>query len=385
MAAGLRTLTLSGKPYERGLQHGEALRELISEHYGRWREFVKNDTGLSHRVYLKKFFSETDFLPSIERYTPDLMEEVRGLAVGANQPFAQVLARQLSDEETWFRQILKFGRGLPEHCSSLAAAGINGQPNIVAQNMDSPGYYHGFETVLRIRDPESDIEALVFTVAGKISLAGMNNQGLAIACNTVLFLEYNPAGLPEDFIVRKTLQKSSLDEALVFMRAIPHASGQNYVLGDPTDVVDLEASSAGVESFEPLMNPKRIYHTNHPFVNKDTKSWDGMMERGKKIAPELVADMMSRFTTYERCDSLKNRVEKSEYIDVPTAKSILSEHEGGVCIHFTDYDKNYTSGCLVMELSREHPKFHVAPGPGCRTPFTTLDFMYGKAEENHNE
>ncbi len=372
----LRYLKLSGTPFERGVQHGEDLRSLIAEHYGRWQENITRATGLSPQNYLEKFFEVTDFMPAIEQFAPDLMEEVRGLAIGANQPLRDVLARQFSDEETWFRQMIKFGRMPAEHCSSLGAVGVHCAPNIVAQNLDLVGFSHGFELVMRIQEPGSDLDALVFTVAGKISLAGMNKRGVAIACNTVLFLDFNPAGLPEDFIVRKTLQQPSLDAALTFMRSVPHASGQNYVLGDPDDVTDLEASAKQVAVFEPLQEPKRIYHTNHPFVNSETGSWDAMMARGEKEAPELVAAALARMTTYDRCNALKEQVEIAEEINPEKAKQILSTHQGGVCIHYTDMDQNYTAGCLVMELDPESPRMHVAPGPGCMTPFTIVDFSY---------
>lgn len=374
MAEKLRRLTLTGSPYERGIQHGEHLRALIAEHYGRWRDHITRDTGLSPEVYLEKFFEQTDFMPAIKRYTPDLLEEVQGLAAGANQPLAHVLARQCSDEETWFRQVLRYGRPVPEHCSALAAVGTGDRPNIVAQNMDLVGYSHGFETVLRINGLGPEPDALVFTVAGKISLAGMNSRGVAIACNTVLFLDFNPAGLPEDFIVRKTLQQASLADAVAFMQSIPHASGQNYVLGDPQDVTDLEASAGQVVPFEPLQNPKRVYHTNHPLRNPDTESWDALMARGEREAPQLVAAVRARMTTYDRCDAVKTRVEQSEQLDVENVKDILSTHDGGVCIHFSDADHNYTAGCLVMVLDPAQPHMHVAPGPGCQTPFTILDF-----------
>lgn len=370
----MQVLVLKGNPRQRGQAHGEQLRSLIAEHYDRWRAMMSAETGLDPADYLEKFFAATDFMPAIERYAPDLLEELHGIAEGSGQPFEHVLARQCSDEEPWFRQILRFGRPWPEHCSSLAGRGVDGKPNIVAQNMDSPGYYYGAETLLRIQDPATDIEAYVFTVAGKISLAGMNSRGVAIACNTVLQLDFNPRGLPEDFIVRKTLQQGSLAEALAFMHSIPHASGQNYVLGDPDDVTDIEASAREVSTFEPLQDPKRIYHTNHPLVNTDTSSWDLMMARGEREAPDLVAAMNARQTTYARCAAVQRGVEAARGIDVETAKAILSQHEGGVCIHHTTDDVNYTSGCLVMELDAQRPRLHLAPGPGCSTAFTTYEF-----------
>ena len=104
----LLVLTLTGDPRERGLSHGEEMREEIACHLELWREDLAKDTGMSPADYLDKFYAETDFFPAIEQFTPDLLEEVRGIAEGSRQDFRVVLIRQMSDEDPWFRQILKF-------------------------------------------------------------------------------------------------------------------------------------------------------------------------------------------------------------------------------------------------------------------------------------
>src|SRR6185503_16969789 len=43
----------------------------------------------------------TGFLAAIERHTPDLLAEVRGIADGSNVAFDRTLALNLMDEEWW--------------------------------------------------------------------------------------------------------------------------------------------------------------------------------------------------------------------------------------------------------------------------------------------
>jgi hypothetical protein len=210
-------------------------------------------------------------------------------------------------------------------------------------------------------------------VAGKLSLAGMNNYGVGICCNSVLQLDFNPRGLPEDFIVRKVLQQMDLANALTFMRSVPHASGQNYVLGDPHDVVDLECSAHRVVEAPPLPVSRRVYHTNHPLVNDDTRSWDDMWARGERAAPEMAAQMRARMTTFDRFAALKRDVEADLPLDSRRAAEILSDHTAPVCLHHTPAG-NYTLGCLIMELDAETPRLHVAGGTPCSTPFRTYTF-----------
>ncbi len=367
----MRVLTLEGTPRQRGRQHGEELREMIGRHLDLYRENIQQDTGLDAQAFFDRFYAETDFLPIIEKYTPDLLDEVRGIAEGSGRNFDEVLARQLSDEDPWFRQIVKFGREVPENCSCLGTSETG--RSLIAQNMDSPAYYDGFQMLLRVREPDSDVESLVFTVAGKLSLAGMNNQGIGICCNTVLQLDFNPRGLPEDFIVRKVLQQTNLPDVLSFMRSIPHASGQNYLLGGPTGVVDLECSAHKVVEVPPLLNNRRVYHTNHPLANNDTQSWDALLERGAREAPQMVAQMKARQTTFDRFAALKRDVEADQALDVRRAADILSDHTAPVCLHHL-HQGNYTLGCLIMELDVRDPRLNAAGGPPCSTPFRTYTF-----------
>ena len=80
----LEVLVLEGTARERGRAHGEALRDLIHEHHSRWLDALQKQTGMDEQLYLDRLLAETNFMPAIERWTPDLLDEVRGIAEGAN-------------------------------------------------------------------------------------------------------------------------------------------------------------------------------------------------------------------------------------------------------------------------------------------------------------
>ena len=370
--------TLTGRPFERGLHHGTAFRKQIQEHMGLWAIQCKKETGMEPEDYLKKFYSETDFFTSAEQYAPDLVEEIRGIAAGSQLDYELVFVRQLSDEEPWYRTCLNFGVDVTEHCTCFGRRAAEGKAsNIIGQNMDTPKYYDGFQTLLRIREPDSDVEGLIFTLTGKLSLCGMNNYGVGVCCNSLTWLSFNRKGLAEDFIVRKVLQKKSMKEALEFMKSIPHASGQNYIIGGPDGVMDLECSANGVLEYSP--DSRRLLHTNHPLVNFDTELYDREMENLKRNQPEKYNTFMNIMTTYKRLETLEKLTKNEPDLDIDTMKRVLSDHSAPLCIH-GDARGLVTLGCVIMDLNEMEPKLHLSPGRPCETPFITYTSKNNKKE-----
>jgi hypothetical protein len=347
---------------------------MIQEHIERWKEALRQEMDVEPEAYLEQLFSETNFLPAIERWTPNELEEVKGIAEGSGVGFKYIMARQLSDEEPWYRfekRIQAKDRPI-ESCSAIGASGqaARGKRNILAQNMDTPTYYDGHQVLLHIKDPASPVEALVFTVAGKISLAGLNNQGIGICCNTLVQLNFATNGLPEDFLVRGFLARATLGDGLAFVRGVKHASGQNYVLGGPERVLDLECSANKICEFVPYPEADRVYHTNHPLVNDDQSLHE---RRIAQMPHKMHEKFQDSLTTYARFESLEKHLgNPGDTVSVDKARAALSSHDGPVCRH-KETGASITLGCLIMELMPS-PTLHLAPGPPCSTPFTTYTF-----------
>src|SRR5438046_1291661 len=97
--ATMPIVTCAGEPRRRGRSHGEELRDKIAAGTGRWLEALRSRHGIDPDEYLREFLDNTDHLPAIRRWTPDLLEEVRGIAEGAGQPFPRILAYNLMDED----------------------------------------------------------------------------------------------------------------------------------------------------------------------------------------------------------------------------------------------------------------------------------------------
>jgi isopenicillin-N N-acyltransferase-like protein len=93
-----KVLQLSGSAYERGLQHGKELRQEIARIVGLWKKDLQMQTKTDPDALLQKFLAETNFVPAIKKWTPELLDEIRGIAEGSGQPYPTILAHQLADE-----------------------------------------------------------------------------------------------------------------------------------------------------------------------------------------------------------------------------------------------------------------------------------------------
>ncbi len=371
----IQVVALQGPPRERGRVYGETLRPLISQAMGRWKESIGAAIGLRPDDYLDRFVNTTDFIPAIERWAPHLLIEVRGIADGAGLSFRDAYAYQLMDEEWLFRgrQRRADDAATLEHCSVVGIFGEGARPTILAQNMDLPKYYDGAQTVLRVTDDDRGLESMIFTPAGLIATCGLTNAGLGLCVNTLAHLGSSTYGLPVAFVARRILEQRTLDEAIRFMHGVAHASGQNYAIGDPTRIIDLECSAAKVVPFAP--GPTRVYHTNHPLVNDDHPARGGDVTavavgqgRGAEVVstlPTALSNSQERFAFLERA-----LADGAEHVTVERVQGILSTCDVPISVGRASVGTGMTLGSLVMELSLPSV-VHLAAGPPAETAYRT--------------
>lgn len=266
----LAVVDLSGEPFARGRAFGLARREHIAAFTRDWLESLR-DAGLSDPVaYVSRMLQETDFLTAIRAHVPDVLEEVRGIADGADQSLDVVLASQLMDEEWAYRpQFLRRGEA-EQKCSSLAIRSGQGL-TWLGQNMDLGRHTDGHQVVMRIASHGVEPGALVFTIGGMVGLLGVNARSIGVCVNSLPQLPYASEGLPVAFVIRKLLQARNMAEAVEVVSTVPHATGQHYLIAGPRWVRSFEASACGVVEYH-SPDPARVLHTNHPLA----QAADGM-------------------------------------------------------------------------------------------------------------
>ena len=367
----LTRLSLRGTPLQRGRIHGETLRTKIRELVKQWKDDIGASLEMNPDGYLEEFEEATDFRPAIERWCPDLLEEVAGMAEGAGVDFETMISFQMGDEHYWYQRkkwLEKTGvEGVG--CSALGVFAEAGERPLLAQNMDIETMYDGAQVLLHIKHPGSSLESFIYTSAGYLALTGLNNRPLGICCNALLQLNYAVDGLPVAFLVRRVLELSDLAEARKFLAGIKHASGQNYLVGDREKVESWECSGSRVSQFVPYAGATRVYHTNHPLANDDQSIYRKILEQ---TPPEKRPK--GRSNSEVRQDFMAARLkDTSKRVTVDTIKSILGSREIPICFENTEGSRGFTFGCLIMELASQ-PALHLSPGPPCSTPFQTFTF-----------
>lgn len=239
------------------------------------------------------------------------------------------------DEEWWFG-----AAGGDGHCSSLAIAPHAERPTLVAQTMDLPRWHDGAQALLRILQ-EDGSDALVFTSAGMIGLMGVSTRGLGVCVNTLSQLATSHTGLPVAFVMRGALARTNVAAAADFLRSVPHASGQNYQLGDRTRITTLECSAGGATQID--IADGRSLHTNHPLASRDMRSG---------VSPDGSADSRNRL------DSLRADLPSHAMADADAVKTALSacRPHGEVSIAPTESARrtaSMTFGAVIYEIGNE--------------------------------
>jgi isopenicillin-N N-acyltransferase-like protein len=343
--SNLPILHLNGTPYENGFQHGKIMKSRIIELVELWKNDIEKKYQISADTFIKTFLDSTDYFPAIKKWTPDLLEEIKGISAGSGIDFNTIFAFQLNDEIWTNAKLIN----IPHHCTSV---GINnykkdGSSNYIAQNIDITPFYHGFEILLDIKDKNTDSRTLVTTFVGYIGANGLN-KNIGITENTLSDLKSSLNGLPVCCIARGVLEKTSFEAAVNFIKAIKHASGQNYIIGSKHNIISLECASDLVTEYWPDSTKNYTFHANRPLTN--TSFHPAYIDYLKMLYGTVPESIIS---SDERLESIKNIILNNKHISLVTIKDALSKKP--IC-------NSNTFVSTIMEFGNEYSELRISPG-----------------------
>ncbi|RWP42875.1 MAG: acyl-CoA--6-aminopenicillanic acid acyltransferase [Mesorhizobium sp.] len=252
---------IEGAPKARGMAYGEQARGRIGAsvalYAGQLDRFGFGRDDVAR-------FSEI-FLPRLRQWAPDLVEEMQGIASGANLDLSSIV---LVNARTEILQLARREKGIsddePDGCTGaviLPEATRNGRL-IHGQNWDWKAECAETSVVLRIRRTDGP-DLITFTEAGGLARSGFNAAGIGITAN---YLEsdrdYREIGIPLPFIRRRALEAQHFADAIKVVATTPKSGSNNMILSTAEGfAVDFEC--APDEAFAIYPDDDMIVHANH--------------------------------------------------------------------------------------------------------------------------
>ena len=347
-------------PKPRGQAYGEAARGKIETILAVYREIFHRITGESWQQTVMR---GEPLILEAKVFAPDLIEEIRGIAEGANRAFEDIFLLNARSEILFNPQVLA------QECTTIAALpeATKDGDMLLAQNWDWYDEVLNCQVILKIGRREDKPALVTFTEAGQLAKIGMNAAGIGLVVNN-LTSDQPRTGVPWIFITRRILESTYLAQALGYVLNTSRAHSINFLIGYADgEAVNLETSP--VE--EHVLWPENgiCVHTNH------------YLKPGQNFR-DLKPLRDPYLSTYLRCRrAQKIMTEIKGNIDVRGIQNILKDHMDkpfSVCIHrnpsVEPIRQIVTCLSIVMNLSRR--QIHYTLGNPCRGTAQTLELEW---------
>ncbi|MFV9504387.1 MAG: C45 family autoproteolytic acyltransferase/hydrolase [Oscillochloridaceae bacterium umkhey_bin13] len=386
-------ITVSGSPFERGRAYGAATAPLVRHSIASYARLFASRRGLD---WAASQAEARRYLPLLADLTPDLLEEMRGIAAGSGRTLDEILALNVRTElmagigagayHSAAPAALARNRaaGVPEHslepgevdraaslphtldgeCTSAAATGPgsrNGR-TLLAQTWDWQGDQRAACVMLRIHSPGKP-SALTMTEAGMLAKVGLNSAGIAVGLNLLRsHADGSAIGMPVHVLLRKLLQARSFGEARAMADlATPAGSSCITVAAASGELVSLELTPAGVA--EVWASEGLLAHANH------------CVDAGA-AAGECPLEPVS--TSRERQGRAWAMLQAAAgQVDEPILQAILTDHADAprcICRHpdkrVARLDRGESICGLILDPATG--VIQVAPDVPCQVPFTPV-------------
>jgi len=358
-------ISVEGEPFSRGETYGNEARALIRHnidyYYGLW----KRNLGLSREMINEKASS---LVEPIKTFDSRLLEEMRGIARGADASLEEIIAINSRYELVWSQM----GRQ-PSECTAIAALpeATSSGHTLLAQNWDYIVGVRDSCVILEVRE-EGKPTIVMHTEAGIIGQKGINSEGMGLVVNAMVADRdrFEPT-VPFWILCRRALSSGTLTEAMNIMLRTRKAVSSNVILAQAGGVaVDLESTPLDTS----IITPERgiLVHSNH-FIGP----------RSTSVKDEFVKRFSHSVYRYSRA---KSKLEMGNgHISVERIMEVLRDHFGkpySICAHadpaIAEDFRGETLSSVIFDL--EDRRIHVTKGPPCESEYHELEFPYLKNE-----
>ena len=310
---GYPFIQLEGNPFERGRIYGKECSNLIRKSISNYSFMFKTFSGMSWEEAKERARS---YIPFIAEYSPQLIEEMKGIAEGAILHFDDIVTLNSRSEivlDNTLDGCTAFGVS-----SSISKDGVA----YVCQNWDWIRRQGDTLVILQIKQEEPLPQLLLIAEAGIISGKGLNSAGIGVCFNALSTGKGKP-GVPIQILLREIMSSPTLGDAVEAVARAERASSGNFLVGTAEgEIINIESAPS---DFGVLYAEKGyLAHTNH-FLSPNIICKE--KDHGKVILPDT-------FHRLGRINVLLN--EKVDSVDQKLCQRFLSDHKNApdaICRH----------------------------------------------------
>jgi len=354
-------ISVKGKPFDCGWQHGSQARQQIRNNMDLYFDIWQSLWGAERLAVLERC---KGFVHTIGEYDADILEELEGIAKGADISLEEVIALNTRYELVWAPSVTPLSRG--DGCTSAVALPCITRDNrtILGQNWDYKPRFEGLSIMLEI-EQESKPNIVIQTEAGIIGFKGMNSAGLGVCVNALVSNWDRFEHMTPFFIMlRGILNADSFSQALKAVLGTRSCVSGNILLAHRDgEAIDLEVTPEDVSSL--YAEEGIITHSNH-FLALTNR--EGLRDTYKSAVP----DTLFRFRRARQILDLDKG-----HIDVDSFQRVFKDHfsyPNSICRHVDSRDEGpkqtATLSSVIMDL--EERSFYMTNGSPCQNDYYKL-------------
>ncbi len=341
-------IEVKGSNLEMGQQMGEAMREQVQRSVENARILIDSAYDTLELTWQGAQNQARKYLPFAEERYPQYVDELRGVAQGANVSFDDIVVLNVMEAVTV--DALHLTR-----CTSMA---VNDQRTadghvLAAHNEDWIPEDEDDVFVISAR-PDREPPFLAMTYGGLLPNVGFNSYGIAQLIDSV-YPSDSRIGIPRLVVARAVLSSRRISGAIGRTLAQHRAAGYNHlIVHESGELYSIEVSARKFEILYGLDG--YMVHTNHYL--------DPKMREVEK-APE---DLLSSRVRYHRASRLLRQTEKHT---IKSLQAIQKDHvnvPNSICNHNIagedPLDREKTISALVIDLTAR--EMHITWGNPCQ-------------------
>ncbi|MBL8078104.1 MAG: hypothetical protein JNM55_09100 [Anaerolineales bacterium] len=346
-------IEISGTHLAMGRQIGEAARHQVQNSIANAQVLINAAYNTLELTWEGAKLQARKYLPFAEERYPQYVDEMRGIAEGANVPFDEVVA--LNTMEAVTMDALHLTR-----CTSMAVNNdrtTNGHV-LAAHNEDWIPEDESDVLIISAK-PDKEPPFLAMTYGGLLCNVGFNAYGIAQLIDSV-YPSDSRIGIPRLVVARAVLSSHRISGAMGRALVQHRAAGYNHLLiHESGEIYSIEVSA---RKFEILYSYDGIMvHTNH------------FLDPQMKLVEKDPEELLSSRVRYFRASRLIRQTEKHS---IESLQAIQKDHvniPNSICNHnFSEkdpLDREKTINALTIDLTAR--EMHVAWGNPCRNEYHT--------------